>query len=156
VVDAVISGGVGGGFLASMLASMFLGGTSLAFIANSVVPVSDSIIVLVLCAVIARQPVMMFLKALRQVAGAAAAPDSVDKVRKHLQGFLRERPYELLEVAVTKMGRMHFVVSYVKPDAAIDAESADALWQDLDGAIRDLLGQVRTELVIAKKPPFDN
>ncbi|MGI9430388.1 MAG: cation transporter, partial [Bythopirellula sp.] len=119
VVDAVISGGVGGGFLTAMI----LEGMALEFI----VPVSDSIIVLVMCVVIAGQPVTMFLRALRQVAGASAEPATVDKVRQCLHEILRDQPFEPLDVAVTKMGRSYFVVSYVKPDASVDGEAADEL-----------------------------
>jgi predicted Co/Zn/Cd cation transporter (cation efflux family) len=146
VVDAAISGGVGGGFLAAML----LTGTSLEFL----VPVSDSIIVLLLCAVIAKEPLQMFLRSLRQVAGSAAEPEVVQDVRTHLEEFLHERPFELLEVAVMRLGRTHFVVSYVKPEAAVDGVQADALWQELDTAIRDLVGPARTELIVAARPPY--
>ena len=146
VVDAVISGGVGGGFLASML----LAGTVL----NFIVPVSDSIIVLVMCVVIAGQPVTMFLGALRQVAGASLEPTTVDTVRERLQEILKDQPFELLDVAVTKMGRSYFVVCYVKPDAAVDGEAADKLWQQLNIGIQQLLGQAKMELIIAAQPPY--
>ena len=146
VVDAVISGGVGGGFLVSM----FLAGTALEII----VPVSDSIIVLLMCVVIAGQPVTMFLGALRQVAGASAEPATVKKVRARLQEILKDQPFELLEVAVTKIGRSHFVVSYVKPDAAVDGDAADNLWQQMNTDIQELLGQAKTELIIAAQPPY--
>lgn len=147
VVDAVISGGAGGGLLAAGL----LRGTALEF----VVPVADSIIVLVMCVFIIRQPVMMFLGALREVAGAAADPAVIEKIRIHLQEFLQDRPYILLEVAVTKMGRCHFVVAYIKPDAPIEGEAADALWEELDAALRDTLGQAKSEIVIAARPPYE-
>lgn len=146
VVDAVISGGVGAGFFVSM----FLDGTALQFI----VPVSDSIIVLLLCAVIAGQPLAMFLGALRQVAGASADPATVEQVREHLQGILTDEPFELLEVVVTKIGRSHWVVSYVKPDEAIDGKAADHLWQLLNTRIQNVLGQAKTELIIAAQPPY--
>lgn len=146
VVDAVISGGVGGGFLVSM----FLEGTALEFI----VPVSDSIIVLLMCVAIAGQPLTMFLGALRQVAGASAEPATVKKVREHLQQILKDQPFELLEVAVTKMGRSYFVISYVKPDAAVDGMAADKLWQQLNAGVQEVLRQTKTELIIAGQPPY--
>jgi predicted Co/Zn/Cd cation transporter (cation efflux family) len=148
VVDGVISAGVGGGLLGASL----LPGTALEF----VVPVSDSIVVLVLCAVIARQPVMMFLRSLREVAGAAAEPDTVERVRGRVREVLQDQPYDLLEAAVTKIGRAHFVVTYVKPKEPIDGEAADALWQTLDSALRDLLGQAKTEIIIAAQAPYES
>lgn len=147
VVDAVISGGVGGGFLAAM----FLEGTVL----EVIVPVSDSIIVLVLCVAIAGQPATMFLGALRQVAGASAEPAIVDKVRERLQEILQDQPFEPLDVAVTKIGRSHFVVSYVKPDAAVGGKAADKLWQQLNIGYQELLGQAKSELIIAARPPYE-
>ena len=132
------------------MASMFLRGTSLDFI----VPVSDSIIVLALCVIIARQPLMMFLKALRQVAGAAADPDTVEKARQRAAEVLQDRPFGLLEIAVTKMGRTHLVITYVKPDGPVDGETADKLWADLDAALCETLAQAKTEIIIAAQPPY--
>ena len=146
VVDGVISGGAGGG----LLAASFLRGTSLAFI----VPVADAIIVLVMCAFIVRQPVMMFLGALREVAGIAAEPATVERVRSALNDFLQDRPYTLLEAAVTKMGRSHLVVAYVKPDKPITGTDADALWEEVDEIILNTISQAKTELVIAGKTPY--
>ena len=117
-------------------------------------PVADSIVVLVMCAFIGRQPVQMFLGALREVAGASAEPATVEKARSCLEESLQDRPYTLLEVAVTKMGRAHFVVTYVKPDAPVDGDAADALWQQLDLALRKNLGQVKTEIIIAGRSPY--
>jgi len=148
VVDAVISGGAGGGLLAAGL----LRGTPLAF----VVPVADSIVVLVMCAFIVRQPVMIFLRALREVAGASADPATIEKVRNRVQEVLHERPYSLLEVAVTKIGRTHFVVTYVKPDSPVDGDTADELWQELNEALVEMLGPAKTELIIAGKPPYES
>jgi predicted Co/Zn/Cd cation transporter (cation efflux family) len=93
-IDAVISGGVGGGFLASML----LQGTVL----EVIVPVSDSIIVLVLCVAIAGQPATMFLRALRQVAGASAEPAIVDKVREYLHELLTDHPFNYLTLLLRR------------------------------------------------------
>jgi divalent metal cation (Fe/Co/Zn/Cd) transporter len=146
VVDGVISAGAGGGLLAATL----LGETPLGFL----VPVADSIIVLVLSAVIVRQPLMMFLRALKQVAGAAADSDSVEKVRQCVSEVLQDRPFSLLEVAVTKMGRAHIVITYVKPDDSVDGETADKLWAELDAALCDTLGQAKTEIIIAGQPPY--
>ena len=147
VVDAVLSGGAGGGLLAASL----LRGTPLEFI----VPVADSVVVLIMCAFIVRQPVSMFMAGLRQVAGAAADDATVEKVREKVGDCLKDRPYKLLEVAVTKLGRAHLVVTYVKPDGPIDGEMADGLWKDLDDVLGETLGQVKSEVVIACKAPFE-
>jgi predicted Co/Zn/Cd cation transporter (cation efflux family) len=147
VVDAVISAGAGGGLLSAAL----LRGTVLGFL----VPVADAIVVLVMCAFIGRQPIQMFLGSLREVAGAAADPPTVTKVRRCLEESLRDRPFALLEVAVTKIGRAHFVVTYVKPDVPVDGKTADAVWEHLDSALRRSLGQVRSEIIVAGSSPYE-
>lgn len=148
VVDGIISAGAGGGLLAASL----LRGTALGF----VVPVADSIVVLGMCAFIVRQPVMMFLGALREVAGAAADPATIDRVRNCEEKLLEDCPYGLLEVSVTKLGRAHCVVSYIKPDSPIDGDAADKLWHQLDTRLRNLLGSVKSEIVICGRPPFES
>ena len=75
-------------------------------------------------------------------------------VRTHVQELLTDRPCELLDVVVMQFGRTHFVVSYIKPDAAVEGEAADQLWLDLDKTIRDHLGEAKTELIIAAQPPY--
>ncbi len=147
LIEAVISGGAGAGLLGALL----LRGTPLQFI----VPISDSIVVLLMCAFIVRQPALMFLRALREVAGASAQPETIEKVRALVENLLADRPYTLLEVAVTKLGRTHLILSYIKPHTPIDGPTADALWQELDTTLRQTLGQAKTEIIIAGKGPYE-
>ncbi len=146
VVDGVISAGAGGGLLAAGL----LRGTALGFI----VPVSDSIIVLVMTAFIIREPVSMFMTALREVAGESADPKAVQSIRDRLSELLKNRPFTLLEVAVMKLGRSHFAVSYVKPDSAISGEEADALRDEIELACCELMKGTKAELIIAARGPY--
>lgn len=146
MVDGVISAGACGG----LLSAAPLRGTALAFL----VPISDSIVVLVMCVIMVRQPVKMFLGSLREVAGAAADPSQVERVRTHLAQFLENRPYALL-VVVTKLGRSHFVLSYVKPNEPIDGSTADALRADLNREMGQVFTPVETEVIIARKPLFE-
>ena len=106
------------------MAAGFLSGTQFGFI----VPVADAIIVLIMCVFIIRQPIDMFRASLGEVAGRSADPATVDKVKKGLQEFLEDRPFTMLEVAVTKLGRFYFDHWMEYPDYfqifwAIDNES---------------------------------
>ena len=148
VVDGVISGGAGGGLAAAGL----LTGTALDFL----VPVADSIIVLIMCALIVRQPAVMFLGALNEIAGASADPATIEKTRTTVAERLQNRPFQLLEIVVTKIGRSHFVISYIKPEQPITGDEADQLWKELNEAIQATLGQVSTEIIIAGKSPYDD
>ncbi len=146
VLDGLISTGAGGGLLAVSL----LRGTSLEFI----VPVADSIIVLLLTAFIAHQPVQMFLNALREVAGETAEPSIVEQVRACTQALLQDRLYTVIEVTVTKMGRNYFVIPYLKPEAPVSVEELDALRDELKDACANLMGEAKFELIITAREPY--
>lgn len=146
VVDGVISVGAGGGLLASTL----LRGTAMDFI----VPISDSIIVLVMCAVIIRQPVDMFLASLREVAGSSADPTLVDKARSLTKEMADELPVDVLAVSVMKLGRSYFVVPYLKPAGTVSADEIDDFRRKLQVAYGDLLGSARTEIIVTAEHPF--
>ncbi len=148
IIDGVLSAGAGGGLLGASL----LRGTPL----EVIVPVADSIVVLVMCGIIVRQPVQMFLDALREVAGEAAKPTVTDQVRTCIQETLQDRPFELLEVAVTKLGRTHFVVPYLKPEAPVQAEELDALRTELESTFGTSLGTVGVEIIITAVHPYKN
>lgn len=147
VVDAVISAGAGGGLLGAAL----LRGTPLGFL----VPIADAIVVVIMCAFIGRQPILMFLGALREVAGAAAEKSTVEKVQRCVEESLQNRPFRVLEVVVTKLGSAHLVVAYLKPETPVAGETVDTLWLHVNKALRDSMGQVRSEIVIAARPPYE-
>ena len=146
VVDGVISAGAGGGLLASSL----LRGTALEFI----VPISDSIIVLIMSVFIIGQPVRMFLGSLREVAGGSADSETCKSMRLRIDDLLQDRPFTLLDVAVTKMGRTHFAVAYVKPESLVSGEEADVLREEIETACADVLIGTKAELVIAAIGPW--
>ena len=145
LVDGVISVGAGAGLLSASL----LEETPLAFL----VPVSDAIIVLILCACVIRKPLQMFLAALREVAGASADEATRAIFRQQVEAVLTGQPMTLLELAVTKLGRTHFVVAYVKPDTSVSGEEADALRAALEQACVQAIPDTKTELVIAATAP---
>lgn len=147
VIDGAISVGAGGGLLGAAL----LRGTALEFI----VPISDSIVVLVMSLFIAGEPIRMFLRSLREVAGEAADPGVVQKVLTCTQNLLQDRPLAVLEVAVTKLGRSYFVLPYLKPEKPLAAEDVDALRHELELAYADLLGEAKTEIIITAESPFE-
>jgi len=148
VVDGAISAGAGAGLLSAAL----LRGTALEFI----VPISDSIMVLIMCACILGEPIRMFLGSLREVAGGAAGAGITQEVLACTQELLQGRPFVVLEVAVTKMGRSYFVLPYLKPEKPIAAEKIDALRHELELAYADLLGETKTEIIITAEAPYKN
>ena len=96
----------------------------------------------------------MFLDALGEVAGRSADRGTVELVGKRLRALLEERPFTLLEVVVTKLGRSHFVVSYLRPEGPVEGQAVDRLWEEQEACLHALLDQVKSEIVITDQPPF--
>jgi predicted Co/Zn/Cd cation transporter (cation efflux family) len=147
VIDGAISVGAGGGLLGAAL----LRDTMFDFI----VPISDSIVVLVMSALIVGEPIRMFLRSLREVAGEAAGPGDVQKVLACTQELLQDRPLVVLEVTVTKLGRSYFIIPYLKPKEPVTAEEVDTLRHELELAYADLLGETKTEIIITAEAPYE-
>ena len=74
LIDGYISAGAG----AALMGTVLLRDTALEFL----VPIADSILVLVLSLVIVGQPVNSMFKALRELAGGAASPEITARIRK--------------------------------------------------------------------------
>jgi predicted Co/Zn/Cd cation transporter (cation efflux family) len=146
IIDGVISAGAGAGLLSATL----LFGTSLEFL----VPIADSIIVLLMSAFIVREPLRTFLGSLREVAGGSADPKTWKKVHDRIEELFNDRPFTLLDVAVTKLGRAYLAVAYVKPDDPVSGEQADALREEIETVCKKLLQGTKAELVIAATPPW--
>ena len=96
----------------------------------------------------------MFLRALREVAGEAAEQDVAGKIRTRIEEVLQDRPFAVVEVAVTKMGRTYFVVPYLNPEGPVEAEELDTLREELESACRVLLGEANAELIVTAKKPY--
>jgi predicted Co/Zn/Cd cation transporter (cation efflux family) len=147
IVDGFISAGAGGALLGVTL----LRGTPL----DVIIPVADAIVVLVLATVMIGQPAGMLRSAIREVAGRAVDDEATTtQVRERIEAVLDPLPGELLRVAITKLGRFHFVVSYIKPTGSVTATDLDTLRGELHKSYADLFSQVRTEVVFTAEAPY--
>ena len=146
VVDGLISAGAGGALLAVTL----LRGTPL----EVIIPVADALVVLVMATLMFPQPTGMLRRAIREVAGEAVDDATTEEVRKRMLKVIEDVPCELLALAVTKLGRTHFVVAYIRPDISVVAEDLDVFRQELHASYTDLFGQVKSEIVYTAEKPF--
>jgi divalent metal cation (Fe/Co/Zn/Cd) transporter len=146
VVDGVISLGAGGALLGVTL----LRGTP----AEGIIPISDAIIVLVLVAFIMGQPYGVFRGAIKEVAGKAMDEETTARVRQRIERVTVEVPCELLAVAVTKLGRSHFIIAYVRPDDSVVAENLDVFRKEVQDSCDDLFGRVKSEVIFTAAKPF--
>lgn len=146
VIDGVISAGAGAGLVGAAL----LQGTALAFL----VPISDSIVVLVMCGCIVRQPLQIFLDSLHEIAGGRAADGVCATARQLAEAAAKGSQFEVLEVATIKMGRSYLVFAYLKPKAAVTGEEIDALRLQLTSAWQQAIGLVKAEVIITAQSPY--
>ena len=146
LLDTVITGGTG----AVLVAAPLLESTPLA----PLVPVADTLLVLVLALVVVPEPLHRFRLALRETAGAACEPELIARTRSAAAALVEAAAAQLLDLSVVKLGRINYVVAYVNPRAAVEASWLDGLRDQLDGTCGGLLGPVRTEVVLTGRPPF--
>ncbi len=118
VIDGLMSLAAGLAFVGISL----LKGTFLAFL----VPISDAIVVMGLAAWMMPHPIRMFSQALGEVAGEPVDAKSVSEIREAIERALVDRPFTVLEVAVTKTGRSLFGAAYIRPEQASDATVLDS------------------------------
>jgi len=97
LIDGLLSSAAGVAFFGISL----LKGTSLAFL----VPVSDSIVVIGLSAIMIPTPIRMFFAAAGEVVGKAADLGMIDRLKQAAQTALTDKPYTPLDLAVVKTGR---------------------------------------------------
>jgi len=148
VLDGLLSAGTGGALMGVTL----LRGTS----ADFLIPISDSIIVIVLVALIIHQPLGTFLNSLRELAGLRHDSSLTDDIRRRTEQALATQPCTVWEVSVLKMGRRYLAVAFIQPEEPISAETTDTLRDAASRALEDLPNEVIFELVITARDPFES
>lgn len=146
LIDGVLSAAAGAAFLAISL----LRGTSLAFL----VPISDAIVVFGLTAYMIPKPIHNFVDAAKEVLGESAGPETVERWRRAIRDALEETAFTLVEVAVTKMGRSHFAVAYIRFDDLASAKTLDNIRKKLELACSEIHNPSRMEIVYTKNDPY--
>lgn len=136
----------------ALLSAPLLEGTPLA----ALVPITDPLLVLLLSAAVIREPLLTFLAAINEAAGAACDPELVARVRSGIAELLAPLGVQLLDLTVLKTGRTHLVVVYVNPARPTDAGGFDALRDRVQKRCRSLLGaHLYCELIPTAQVPFD-
>lgn len=148
LIDGVLSAAAGAAFLVISL----LKGTVLDFL----VPISDAIVVLGLTAYMIPRPIRGFVDAIKEVLGESAVPETVERWRRMIRDALNETSFTLIEVAVTKMGRSHFAVAYIRPDAPASVEGLDEIRQKVGSACSKIHMPSRMEIVYTGEYPYDD
>ena len=146
-LDGLISGMTG----LALLGAPLLNGTVLSVL----IPVTDSLLVLVVSLVVLREPLQGFLTALGQAAGASAETDLIRSTRLALEDLLAGLSCWLLDITVYQVGRTAFVVVYLNPSQPMDGGAIDLIRDRIQERCQSLLAcPVRTEVILTATPPF--
>ena len=146
-LDGLISGLTG----LALLGSPLLNGTML----SGLIPVTDSLLVLVVSLLVLREPLQGFLIALGQAAGASAETDLIRSTRLALEDLLAGLSCWLLDLTVYQVGRTAFVVVYLNPSQPMDGGAIDLIRDRIQERCQSLLAcPVRTEVILTATPPF--
>jgi predicted Co/Zn/Cd cation transporter (cation efflux family) len=148
IVDGILSLAAGAAFV--LIGA--LKNTPLAFI----VPISDSIVILILAFCVIPKPIALFRGAMKEVVGepddAAIAKLLTEAVRTVLEG----EKFELLHADVVKVGRSRFGAAYLKPVEPVTAGEIDRTRTAVPEAGREALagiGPIRIECLFRGKSP---
>jgi divalent metal cation (Fe/Co/Zn/Cd) transporter len=148
---AMMDGGLTVGAGAALLGAPFLNGTAL----ESIVPIADAIVVLVMTLLFLPEPIRIFRDALREIAGEAAPEQELESLRDLVENVFQDVPLTVLETTMSRLGPRHMVVAYVRPDEPVTGALVDA-WRDrLAEECESALGPSRVEILIGERPAFD-
>ena len=146
LIDGAISAGVGVAFALTPL----LSGTSLA----DLIPISDAIVVLILCGLLISSPLSMLLTAARELVGEAAHPRIRGRVQALLRPDLDALNIKLVDLAIFPSGRAIQGILYLQPAMAIHAEEVDQLRLMAERSCRREFSVVTLEIVLTGRAPL--
>ena len=148
VIDGVLSLAAGLAFV--LIAA--LKGTPLAFL----VPISDSIVVLVLAAVMIPQPLALFRSALGEVVGNQGKDEIAASLGQALRSSLEGSRFELLHFDLVRVGRSRFCAVYLKPEGLVGSDEIEQVRETVVASASAALaskGTIRTECILRGVEP---
>ena len=148
--DALISAGTG----IALLGAPQLVNTVLA----PLVPIADSLLVLVLSVVLLPEPLGVLQSAVAEAAGSGETiPDAIRmRCCTAIAPALREQDCHLLELAMIRLGRTFTAVAYVEPAGSITASQLDALRLGIETELMAVLqSTVLCEVVPTAVHPYN-
>lgn len=146
LVDGAISAGVGIAFALTPL----LSATSLA----DLVPISDAIVVLILCSLLISSPLKILLTAARELVGEAAHPRIRGRVQALLRPELEALDIRLVDLAIFPAGRAIQGILYLQPPMAMHAEDVDQLRRIAERSCLCDFSVVTLEIVLTGREPL--
>ena len=144
IIDASISAGLGIAYaLAPLLKGTFL---------NFLLPVTDSVVVLILAMIMIKDPIKLFLDALSEIAGKGVKPAILAAIRDGVAESADLAKYQIVDIAASKLGRFHLAIIYLNPSDRVSAQEIDQLTLTIKEACIQRIGLTEIELVLTENP----
>ena len=147
IYDGVITLSAGVGLLCAPL----LIGTAL----EGLVPVADSIMVLILCSIAILSYLRAFRKGLLQLAGISAGPNDHLAVQRPLRRIAEEDGGNIIDIAMVRMGRKLDIVVYYNPHHPVTAAQIDTLTTKMLTALKDEIDTAAALLLVVSEEGRD-
>ncbi|NOD37165.1 MULTISPECIES: cation transporter [unclassified Ruegeria] len=116
-----------------------------------IVPVGDSIIVLVLCATVIVQYFRDFMSGVQELAGATAAPQHIAAARRAVRDTLRSDGGTLIDLSVSKLGRGYTIMVYYDPQLPCLAARIDQLTLQLQTELSAIFESLDVIVVVSQQ-----
>ncbi|MFC4994530.1 cation transporter [Rubritalea tangerina] len=148
IVDGFMSAGAGGALLAvTLLSGTFLEG---------IIPIADSILVLILCSTMLGTPASLFRKSMAEIQGKATDPELAQKTRDAIHQTIDPDRFELIDFNMTKLGRGYFCVSHIRPKDKVDVSELDTTRQAVTLCCQEIVGHPMSEVVFTSRTAFQS
>ena len=146
-IDALITTATG----LALMASPLLLATPL----QSLAPITDALLVMVVSLVLLREPLAALRDAMAQAARCAADPEVLQRTRRVLMDELVGLQLQMMDFTVQRLGRTAFVVVYINPLEPQESAGIDGLRHHIDARCpAELDRPVRSEIILTATPPI--
>jgi divalent metal cation (Fe/Co/Zn/Cd) transporter len=140
--DGILSFAAGAG----LLGLPFLRGTPL----DVIVPVGDSVIVLLLCLFLVGEYWREFRRGLGELLGVTARPRDLRTAVRAVRAEMEEDPGTVIDVALVKAGRQYEAAVFYDPARPVAGRDVDDLTDRLEAALGKVLGTVTVYVMISE------
>lgn len=130
MVDCMISLGAG----IALVGVIFIRGTFL----EGIIPIADSIVVIVLSLLLIKEPVKLFKGSLEELLGKSIGRRFEEEAMAHLKLAVNLKRYHLIDLKIIRVGRHHHVYTLLKPLDPVGAEEMDEVREKVFKAFQRL------------------
>ncbi|MGI9367930.1 MAG: cation transporter [Ruegeria sp.] len=116
-----------------------------------IAPIGDSVIVLLLCTTVIAQYFRDFIAGLGELAGVTAGPQHIAASRRAVRETLRADGGTMIDLSISKLGRLYTVMVYYDPLRPVSAAHVDELTLKLQSDISAMFDTAEVFVVVSQQ-----